>query len=220
MRHTIGLLLCGVMICFGAACTQKTALDNKKGNAMDPRTSHPQETLIETFDHNGVAIEVVEWAETIWCGKVEYAANNTDEPNVEKALNDFFAIHGKEPVNERLEKNWDVCISINYRSSEHPSGVMFGFLVGTDQQADGYDIYKVPAQRFMRISLGGETARALGREPWKGGIPPYEWIGEIASNYGYTYADGTQPIYEYYGFYNPNTKAHEFGYLYVPVVKK
>jgi len=30
----IWLLLCGVMICFGAACTQKTTLDNKKGDAM------------------------------------------------------------------------------------------------------------------------------------------------------------------------------------------
>ena len=32
--RTIGLLLCSVMICFGAACTQKAVLDNKKGNTM------------------------------------------------------------------------------------------------------------------------------------------------------------------------------------------
>jgi len=188
---------------------------------MDSKTSHPQETIIETFDHNGVTVEVVEWTETIWCGTVAYATSNTDEPDVEKALNDYFAITSKAPENGKLEDGWSVCISINYLSVNHPNGVMFGSLVGTEQQADGYAIYKVPAQRFMRIRITDETAKALGREPWKGGIPPYEWISKpIAPNYGYKCTDGTNPVYEYYGFYNPNVNAHEFCYLYVPVVKE
>jgi len=36
---------------------------------MDSRTSHPHEKLIGTFDHNSVTVELVEWADTIWCGK-------------------------------------------------------------------------------------------------------------------------------------------------------
>jgi len=186
---------------------------------VDPRTSHPQERIVETFNHNGVMVEVVEWTETIWCGKVAYAANDADESFASRALDDYFAITSKAPANEKRESGWSVCISINHLSSEHPDGVMYGDLVGTEQQADGYDIYKVPAQRFMRIRLTEGTARALGREPWKGGVPPYEWISEqIAPNYGYKIADGTQPVFEYYGFYNPNTGAHEFCYLYVPVI--
>ena len=35
MKRAIRLLLCGVMICFGAACAQKVALNNKKGDTMD-----------------------------------------------------------------------------------------------------------------------------------------------------------------------------------------
>ena len=37
--RTIWLLLCGVMVCFGAACTQKATFDHKKGEAMVEETS-------------------------------------------------------------------------------------------------------------------------------------------------------------------------------------
>ena len=40
-----------------------------------------------------------------------------------------------------------------------------------------------------------ETAKALGHEPWTGGIPPCHWIGEqIAPTLGYTYGSGTPAI--------------------------
>ena len=97
---------------------------------------------------------------------------------------------------------------------------MFGFLAGTERQPDGFDILKVPAARFARIRMWDETAKALGHEPFKGGIPPHEWIGkEIAPALGYKYGDDTLPIFEYYGYYDPSKYAHEFSYLYVPVEK-
>ena len=49
---------------------------------------HPQETVIKTYDYNGIGVDLIEWSETIWCGKVGYADNNTDEPNVEKIMED------------------------------------------------------------------------------------------------------------------------------------
>lgn len=42
-------------------------------------------------------------------------------------------------------------MSLNYLSCERPSGVMFGFLVKTDVQPDSYDIYKIPAAKFLQI---------------------------------------------------------------------
>lgn len=41
-------------------------------------------------------------------------------------------------------------MSLNYLSCERPSGVMFGF-VKTDVQPDSYDIYKIPAAKFLQI---------------------------------------------------------------------
>ncbi len=49
---------------------------------------HPQETVIKTYDYNGIGVDLIEWSETIRCGKVGYADNNTDEPNVEKIMED------------------------------------------------------------------------------------------------------------------------------------
>lgn len=183
-------------------------------------TQHTQEQIIKTFEYNGATVDLVEWTDTIWCGKIGYAANNTDESDVGKILNEFQLLNVPGVgVNER-EEEWDVCMSVNYLSIERPNGVMFGFLVATVQQPDGFDIYKVPTAQYMRIRICNETAKALGRKPWNGGIPPYEWIGEqIAPKFGYRYGNDRLPIFEYYGYYNPDKNAHEFCYLYVPVEK-
>ncbi len=137
---------------------------------------HPQENIIKTYDYNGTLVDLIEWNDTVWCGKVGYADNNTDEPNVEKIMEDFMSV---TTLPDGREDNWDICMSLNYLSHERPSGVMFGFLVTTDVQPDSYDIYKIPAAKFLRIRMCDETARVLGHEPWMGGIPPYHWIGVV-----------------------------------------
>ena len=186
---------------------------------MENRTKHPQENILETFNFNGAIIELVEWIDTIWCGKIGYAVNNTDEPNVEKIMGDFETLHRSNIVAKEREKDWDVCISINYLSKERPNGVMIGFLVNTEQQLNCFDIYKVPAIKFMRIQINEETTKVLGKEPF--GIPPYQWIGGIiAPKYGYKCVDDTKPVFEYYGYWNNNTNSHEFTYLYVPVIEE
>jgi hypothetical protein len=111
-------------------------------------------------------------------------------------------------------------MSVNYLSTERPNGVMFGFLVSTDEQPDGFDIYKLPAGQYIRISLNDEAALAVGDIPWNGGIPPYKWVGEqLAPVFGYRYGNDTLPFFEYYGYYNQEKNAHEFRFLYVPVQK-
>ena len=182
---------------------------------------HPQEKIVETFDYNGTKINLVEWLQTVWCGKIGYADNNADEPDVRKIMDGFMALSNRNiSANDRKEKDWDICMSLNYLSYQRPNGVMFSFLVGTDQQPEGFDVIKIPPAKFMRVRLCDETAKALGVEPWHGGIPPYRWIGEYAApKYGYKYGDDALPVYEYYGFYSPETNTHKFGYLYVPVEK-
>ena len=183
------------------------------------RTSHPQEKIIDTFKYNGVPVEVVEWSDTIWCGKIGYADNNMDEPNVDNILSGFMAldIHA---INERIEPDWDVCMSVNYFSKERPNGVMFADLVGTENQPEGFDVYNLPAGQYLRLAINEDSAKALGSQPWEGGIPPYEWVGEqLAPQFGYHYGDDRLPVFEYYGYYKPEKNAHEFRYLYVPVEK-
>lgn len=179
---------------------------------------HPQEKIIKTYDYNGIPVDLVEWSDTVWCGKIGFADSNDGEPNVEKLMEDFMSVSAA-PNNR--EDNWDICMSVNYLSDERPSGVMFGFLVADSVQPEQYDIYKVPAAKFLRIRMCAETAKALGREPWEGGIPPYHWIGEqIAPELGFTYGSDTLPVVEYYGYFKPDEGTHEYCYLYVPAAEK
>ena len=74
--------------------------------------SHSQEEVIKTFDCNGVNVDLVKWSETIWCGKIGYAVDNIDEPDVEKIAQEASIIFPNNTPNRR-EKNWEVCISLN-----------------------------------------------------------------------------------------------------------
>lgn len=176
---------------------------------------HPQEKIINAFSWRGITAELVEWTESCWCGKIGYAENNSDEPDVGAVMDAFFAADA--PAGGR-EENWDVCISFNYLSGERPNGVMFGFYVGTEVQPECFDVVKLPPALYMRVQICDETAAALGCEPWKGGVPPYEWITErIAPDCGYRAGDDALPVFEYYGFYDPEKNEHKYCFLYVPV---
>ena len=183
---------------------------------------HSQEKIIETLDYNNIIVEIIEWSETIWCGKIGYAINNTDEPDVDEIMTDYKRL-SRSTANGKYSPVRDGCISVNYLSTERPNGVMFGEMVRTHEQPDGFDILRVPAANYMRILICVETANALNKEPWHGGIPPYAWIYELlAPHFGYKPSSDILPIIEYYGHYKPGEpKVYEnkLCYLYVPVEK-
>jgi len=184
-------------------------------------TQHPQEKIVKTYDYYGIKVELVEWKETFWCGKVGYAVNNTDEPDVGKITRDFLSVYDSVAAANEREEVWNVCISLNYLSGERPNGVMLGFLVGTKNQPDCFDVIELPPALYMRIPICDQTSASLGCAPWKGGIPPYEWITQrIAPNYGYKHGDDALPVFEYYGYYDHGKNEYKFCYLYVPVIEE
>ena len=50
---------------------------------------HSHEKIIETLDYNNIIVDIIEWSETIWCGKIGYATNNTDEPDVDEIMTNY-----------------------------------------------------------------------------------------------------------------------------------
>ena len=110
---------------------------------------HKHEKMLKSFNYQGTKVDVVEWNESIWCGKVGYADDNIDEPNVEQVMNDFMAICIPSVIPNNREEYWDVCMSINYLTEERPNGVFFGFRVETDIQPECYDIIQVPSTVYM-----------------------------------------------------------------------
>lgn len=127
--------------------------------------THSQEQILKSFDYNGTIVDLVKWKETIQCGKVGYAVDNVNEPDVEKIMNGFIATCIPSVIPNKKEEYWNVCISINYLSDKRPNGVLFGFQVETDEQPDCYDIIKIPVTLYMRIKICEETFKALGVEP-------------------------------------------------------
>ena len=181
---------------------------------------HSHEKILETYTYNGAIVDVVAWDETIWCGKIGYAENTVDEPNVDNIMTDYKRL-SRSKANGKFNPVRNGCISVNYLSAEHSNGVMFGEMVRTAEQPEGFDILNVPATQYIRILINSETAKALGKEPWCGGIPPYEWVYELlAPHFGYKPGADILPIIEYYGHYapgGPKTYNNKLCYLYVPI---
>ena len=67
------------------------AVLGQKGHEMEITTRHPQETIIKTYVCKGIGVELVEWTQSLWCGKIGYAADNDGEPDVEKLMGDFMS---------------------------------------------------------------------------------------------------------------------------------
>jgi hypothetical protein len=181
-------------------------------------TKHPQETIIDTLNYNGAPIEVVEWSKTIWCGKMGYAANLIDEPDM-GGISDRFLAQDHIAIIERLETTGNALLHFNFDVADQTAMAMFAFLVNTDRQPSGFDICKVPPGKYMRIALIEETAKSLGVQPWDGGRPPVEWISELlAPQFGYKQVFNL-PFMEYYGYLNGSTSVIN-AFLYVPVERK
>ena len=182
--------------------------------------THPQETILETYTYNGIAVDLVKWTPTTWCGTIGYALDNCGEPDVDPIMSGYQSLSFPENAITRMEDGWDTCISTNYLSPERPNGVMFAFLGDVHEKPESVAVQSFPECQFMRVSFHEDVAAAVGRPSWQGGIPPYEWIGDIiAPHFGYTYGADDMPILEYYGNYRLEKGGHEFYYMYVPVKK-
>lgn len=181
---------------------------------------HKQETVLESFDIGGGAhAELVAWEETLWCGKILFAADNTGEPDVEQLMKDFVALADTEASPIDPEAGWDVCMSLNYLSDQRPSGVFFGFLVREHKQPKGFDMYWLPEGQYLRVEINQATADALNTEPWEGGVPPFQWISEsLGPRLGFACEDSQLPIVEYY-HHRANGEI-DGCWLYVPVSTK
>lgn len=179
--------------------------------------NHPHEKVLETYElGQGASAQLVQWDETLWCGKIRFAADSVNEPDVEKLMEEFVALGDAELSPIDPEPGWDVCMSFNYLSAQRPSGVFFGFLVQSHRQPEGFDMRWLPEGKYLRVEINEDTARALESEPWTGGVPPFQWVSEsIGPRLGFSCGDSELPIVEYYR--HKEDGSIEGCWLYVPV---
>ncbi|MCL2433367.1 MAG: hypothetical protein FWD16_02470 [Clostridia bacterium] len=167
---------------------------------------HPQEIILNTVDYNGAKIEIIEWPETVWCGKLGWARNNTQEPDFQSLIKAFTDVMSTS-ANERLTADWDGALFIDHHRNDRPSGTLFGFIVGTETQPECYDTYKMPASRFVRMRDCSDTDDGAINNIIK---------NEFIPSNGYLY-DSTVPDFSYYGFFNSQKGKHDYKYDYIPI---
>jgi len=171
------------------------------------------EKLVDVLTYHGVNFEIVDRPEVLWVGKVAYATNLTDEPNIGKLLKEYQELISIEKK-ELIHPEWDAVISIDYwRNGSTPRGMMFGTETYSELQPDCYDIFRMPSSLFMRVLNNTDAARILRKdkcENWE----LFEFMkNTILPEHGYKFNENGAQEVEYH-----HHKSGTF-YAYVPVIK-
>lgn len=151
------------------------------------------EKIIDTFVENEILFEIIEKPETIFAGKIGYAVNLDEEPNIGNLLDGYREVMSK--IIDAVEPEWWLGISIDYGKPDSLSGYMFATEVMTDKQPKGVDVYKVASTKYIRLRKDDKIAfKLLGKENCQT-FELFFSIFDIMKKHGYTHADnGAQEI--------------------------
>jgi len=196
-------------------------------------TRHPAEKLVEVITHKGVEFEVVERPDVIWVGCVDYAANNTDESDIDGTLKRFQSLVQEVDggTRELMCPDWSAALSINYTRNDRPRGIMFGNESYSDKQDERFDLFTQPGGLWLRVRNDERAAAAFfgfdsteAFNPWKYG--PYMYFAgadaplqSAAKENGYVQNPDVHVQIEYHCSAEYGSPPHT-NYAYIPIVRK
>ena len=173
------------------------------------------EKLVHTIEYEGINFEVVERPDVLWAGCVEYANNNTDEPDIFATLNRFRGLVEHTPVNDKINPDWWASISINYSTSDKTCGIMFANETYSSEQDEQYDLFTQPGGLWLRVRNDKNAAVALlgkeNAEAWEYFAGEDAPLQKAARENGYLPSPDVHVQIEYYG--------HDTIYAYMPIIK-
>ena len=88
--------------------------------------SHPLEKLVEAFECDGAAFEVVRRPDVLWVGCVARWADGSGEAESEHALARFRRLVEVEPIRERICEDWSAALTLYRADTDKPCGVFYG----------------------------------------------------------------------------------------------
>jgi hypothetical protein len=178
--------------------------------------NHPLEKLVKTITYKGVEFEVVERPDVLWVGSMEMANNNTDEADIDKAIQRIGYLRDveKAPRHSLIDPDSSGTISINY-GIEKPCAIMLGKETSCDNQDERYELFTQPSGLWLRIKASQNAAVALfGKEEaesWE--YYAHGILQAAAKENGYIQNCPDVPIqYDYY--------CKDGVYAYISIVKK
>jgi hypothetical protein len=151
------------------------------------------ERILDVLVTDGILFELVEKQETIFAGKLGYATNFDEEPDIGQLLDEYRKIMSK--ITDAVEPEWWIGITINYGKKGAYKGYMFATEVATDNQDEVVDMYKVPTSHYLRIRKDDKNVlKILGKDSCQT-FELFPLIYDVMNKLGYKYADnGAQEI--------------------------
>ena len=175
---------------------------------------HPVEKLVQTIIYKGAEFDVVERPDVLWVGCVNYAANNTDEPDIGVTLKRYREDLGNVSKNKLIKTDCSAALSINYTlNGKAPKGIMFAQETYSAEQDERYDLFTQPAGLWLRVLNDKNAAALLGKdsaEPYE----CFELLRNAAKENGYLQNPDIHVEVEYYR----NTPVYTT-FVYIPIIK-
>ncbi len=157
------------------------------------------ETLVDTIVYKDVVLEVIQMDASIWAGKLGFAQNLTDEPDIGGLSAAHDAVQDL-PLDGAVNPAFSVCISIDYwRNGAVPRGMMFGRQVSEKMQAEMFDVYEMPASLYIRLEATAEIGEKLFGRPLAGIWELFDCIRTVMKMNGYEMNDNGAQEFECYG---------------------
>lgn len=176
------------------------------------------EKPVQIIKYKSVDFEVVRRSDVIWVGCVDYAANNTDESNIQETLKRFQGLVETAPIREKVNPDWSASLSINYNCSDKPCGIMFANESYTDQQDERYDIFTQPGGLWLRVKGDDKNAKALLGKDKAQLYEFFEPLRNAAKENGYVQNPDVPVEVEYHCHAEYATPPHTC-YAYIPVIE-
>lgn len=122
------------------------------------------EQMVERFQVNGAAIELVKRAETLYAGKILRACEWED---FDEAIDRIMGQPEQEIYNRvrsAVLPLRDIRLSVNFWLSEDQRAYGFVRETTSAEQPEDLEVYRMPASLFLRAHTGHDTARLLAKE--------------------------------------------------------
>lgn len=177
--------------------------------------AEPGERIVRTIKVGNTCFEVVEKPETILAGRVIRAADYEDMQGFDEAIC-AVTQEGKRRVFSNLREEklpvFDINLSVNFWWEEPLRAYGFVREVGTAEQPEGVDVYRLPASQYIRVYTDRAAAQLIAKvkcEVWE----MFAYIRNfLMPAYGFVMADNGAQEMEIFDSVENGT-----GYAYMPV---
>ncbi len=175
--------------------------------------------VISAVDQDGVLIEVVDLPELVFAGKMAYADNYTDEPDIDSLLKTIRSENTLDKVIGQTDPEWTGAVSIDYwQGGAAKRGFIFAKETSIKNQPEGVDTYLNPASLYVRVKYDKDDRdiwKLLGEEQRQ--HQPWVMFGYLGKKWavqnGYEFATHGAQEFEYYG-------PGHICYVYAPIAVK